>query len=575
MAGTTSYYPFGLYALSTNYANGLGIGKVELDEVSPHLRGGRVENHLGKTTPSSPDQDSNLDLPVLSSRAQHDKRLLIISIKSDKCRSHDLTYEYVKVEREEVNPHLRGGRVENHLGTPPVHPTEIRTSISPSSAVELNTTRALANYATEAGVFMSYMTGKDMTSRYGHPKCRLFISRSGGTERCLGEVYPQLGRVDHLEKKNHPQYTHLGSNPDLPVFGNRVHCESNALDNAATEVGESGYTSPMFSLLHFVIKIRQARTGSETRWGIGGDEGGQMFLSNSRFGGRIFYGIILKIDWTTDDAEIRGYNPRLSLQMALENRLKVELEEVSPHLRGGRVENHLGTPPPVHPTEIRTSISPSSAVKLNTTSALANYATEAVSKDLRGPRAQGFEGFNGPKILGVQVSKDLRGPRAQRFKGFNGPKILGVQVSKDLRGPRAQRFEVFNGPKILGVQGYHIPRCDYKSAPPRPSLKVGPDTQERVASHRARRRKGREVKEPWRERDKEKVCVWFHGGRSAGCLLEGGNLCTERGDLKPRGFRFRVSFVLVSVWCLSSSDEQGKTQSGKKEYGSGDEPELS
>nr|CAD7587454.1 unnamed protein product [Timema genevievae] len=35
---------------------------------------------------------------------------------------------------------------------PPVHPTEILTSISPSSAVELNTTSALANYATEAGV---------------------------------------------------------------------------------------------------------------------------------------------------------------------------------------------------------------------------------------------------------------------------------------------------------------------------------------------------------------------------------------------------------------------------------------
>nr|CAD7423330.1 unnamed protein product [Timema monikensis] len=50
----------------------------------------------------------------------------------------------------EVNPHLRGGRVENHLGkTTPVHPTEIRTSISPSSAVEINTTSALANYATE------------------------------------------------------------------------------------------------------------------------------------------------------------------------------------------------------------------------------------------------------------------------------------------------------------------------------------------------------------------------------------------------------------------------------------------
>nr|CAD7434027.1 unnamed protein product [Timema monikensis] len=56
---------------------------------------------------------------------------------------------------------------------------------------------------------------------------------------------------------------------------------------------------------------------------------------------------------------------------------KVELEEVSPHLCGGRVENHLGKPPSVHPTEIRTSISPSSAVELNTTSALANYTTEA------------------------------------------------------------------------------------------------------------------------------------------------------------------------------------------------------
>nr|CAD7575561.1 unnamed protein product [Timema californicum] len=34
---------------------------------------------------------------------------------------------------------------------PPVHPNEIRTSISSSSAVELNTTNGLANYATEAG----------------------------------------------------------------------------------------------------------------------------------------------------------------------------------------------------------------------------------------------------------------------------------------------------------------------------------------------------------------------------------------------------------------------------------------
>nr|CAD7410408.1 unnamed protein product [Timema cristinae] len=56
----------------------------------------------------------------------------------------------VSVKLEEVNPHFREGSVENHLGkTTPVHPTEIRTSIPPSLAVELNATSALANYATE------------------------------------------------------------------------------------------------------------------------------------------------------------------------------------------------------------------------------------------------------------------------------------------------------------------------------------------------------------------------------------------------------------------------------------------
>nr|CAD7197251.1 unnamed protein product [Timema douglasi] len=67
-----------------------------------------------KTAPSSPERDSNLDLPALGSLAQHET-------------------SYVTEEKP-----------------PPVHPTEIRTSISPSSAVELNTTSALANYATEA-----------------------------------------------------------------------------------------------------------------------------------------------------------------------------------------------------------------------------------------------------------------------------------------------------------------------------------------------------------------------------------------------------------------------------------------
>nr|CAD7395174.1 unnamed protein product [Timema poppensis] len=40
--------------------------------MNPYLRRGRIENHLGKTTPISPDRDSNLDLLVLGSQAQHE-----------------------------------------------------------------------------------------------------------------------------------------------------------------------------------------------------------------------------------------------------------------------------------------------------------------------------------------------------------------------------------------------------------------------------------------------------------------------------------------------------------------------
>nr|CAD7256096.1 unnamed protein product [Timema shepardi] len=55
--------------IASTFSTRPGLGKVELEVVNPHLRGERVENDLGKTTPSSPNRDSNRDLPVLSSRA--------------------------------------------------------------------------------------------------------------------------------------------------------------------------------------------------------------------------------------------------------------------------------------------------------------------------------------------------------------------------------------------------------------------------------------------------------------------------------------------------------------------------
>nr|CAD7452395.1 unnamed protein product [Timema tahoe] len=52
--------------------------------------------------------------------------------------------------RSFVNSILNGSVSERSEKPPPVHPTEIRTLIFPSSAVELNTTSALAIYATDA-----------------------------------------------------------------------------------------------------------------------------------------------------------------------------------------------------------------------------------------------------------------------------------------------------------------------------------------------------------------------------------------------------------------------------------------
>nr|CAD7193851.1 unnamed protein product [Timema douglasi] len=74
---TTSYYPFGVYTWVIITLMGNELGRLNLEEVNPHLHGGRLENHLGPPHRSiSPDQDSNLDLPVLNSLAQHETSML-------------------------------------------------------------------------------------------------------------------------------------------------------------------------------------------------------------------------------------------------------------------------------------------------------------------------------------------------------------------------------------------------------------------------------------------------------------------------------------------------------------------
>nr|CAD7414971.1 unnamed protein product [Timema poppensis] len=60
-----------------------------------------------------------------------------------------------------------------------VHPTEIRTSIYPSSAVELNTTSALANYATEAAAT------DESESDNKKPRSKFSAAKSGTSSRIV------------------------------------------------------------------------------------------------------------------------------------------------------------------------------------------------------------------------------------------------------------------------------------------------------------------------------------------------------------------------------------------------------
>nr|CAD7257652.1 unnamed protein product [Timema shepardi] len=242
----------------------------------PRLRGERVENHVGKTPLSSPKRDSNIDLSVLGSIAQQKTSTLasydegLVRLITEDSGS---TSGIGKFELDEFNPHLREGRVENYLGkTLSIHPTEIRASISPSSAVKLNTTSTLANYVTEAGKGIKKMVWRKIT----------LISVEGGSV------------------KNH------GDTPKTHINPVRV--------------------------------VASETTNRGLRWSYA-------YLAGIHCRPKI----PLK--------ERRGSKPAFAWR-----------ESGKPFRK-----NH----PPVHPTEIRALISPSSGVELNTTSALANYATEA------------------------------------------------------------------------------------------------------------------------------------------------------------------------------------------------------
>nr|CAD7444730.1 unnamed protein product [Timema bartmani] len=117
-----------------------------------------------------------------------------------------------------------------------VHPTEIRTSISQSSAIELNTTSALANYATEADVYDGDV-GLAITQSIG----LVGILQWGICQSA--ELENQMTSVERvLEFSNLPSEPPLQSEPgksppeDWPSQGsitfNKVYLSYNAMETA-------------------------------------------------------------------------------------------------------------------------------------------------------------------------------------------------------------------------------------------------------------------------------------------------------------------------------------------------------
>nr|CAD7392365.1 unnamed protein product [Timema cristinae] len=184
----------------TYYVAATGSQTVELDKVKPHLRGGRVEIHLGKTTPSSPNRDSNLDLPVLSSRAQH--------------RSQT-------VELDKVKPHLPGGRVEIHLGkTTPSSPNQYSNLDLPVLSSRAQHDKA-TTIATGPKSNFTYLE----KPRYIYQWTRRSHFQSKFT--CIGV------EVDWktILEKNTLSTPDSDSKLDIPIIGSLVYCWNSVLDH--------------------------------------------------------------------------------------------------------------------------------------------------------------------------------------------------------------------------------------------------------------------------------------------------------------------------------------------------------
>nr|CAD7265494.1 unnamed protein product [Timema shepardi] len=374
-----------------------GIGKVELEEVNPHLRGGRVENHLGKTTPSSPVRVSNLNLPVLSSRAaQHDKRVSQLRHRGGfddlDTLPDNQTLVIPRVIRE--NKTVPGDWKKGIMGLICMK-LDRKSKVVRRPKASARQISGLIEFMTEhKNIATGRLCGPGgrelLATRWQELSSLLNTLGPHKTVMKWQKVWTDLKyktreRVSSLRAGRFETGNELKTEPALSDTERKVLMIIDTEAAGERRIAESLPKGRVRPILHG--RLAEDRSVPSVK------ENPPQVLPEGML--ETPAGVVLGVHQDLDDAvcdEVEtcefftaSYYPfgLYALSTNYSNGLgieKVELEEVNPHLRGGRVENHLEKKPPlVHPTEILTSISPPSAVEFNTTSALDNYATEAVA----------------------------------------------------------------------------------------------------------------------------------------------------------------------------------------------------
>nr|CAD7405258.1 unnamed protein product [Timema cristinae] len=203
-------------------------GRVELEEVNPHLRGGRVKNYLGKTTPSSPDRDSNLDFPVLSSRAHKTSALANYATEAGR-------------RMGETRPRPRPMRTS--VDRQQQQQEEIRQVAQARRVLDLHEYADHQHHQALSAAATLKLTARPWE---GPPSTRRKVSDETKEEiqeedeATLRELLVR-GNVSAFEWREHGKTTlstpDRDSNLSLPVNGSLVNCEIIALDHASIEAG--------------------------------------------------------------------------------------------------------------------------------------------------------------------------------------------------------------------------------------------------------------------------------------------------------------------------------------------------